>query len=580
MFRNLTFFSKNILVLVSSILFVGITLISISYFIQGELLQKQLHDQTQQISASWYKQINSDEVLTLIEDHDVKSEVHQKYTDLFNKMSQYNPIVSQGYIFGVELTGERQNETSLISFNSDIWNMLLEEKMKPGAMYEQPDVVVDALKLLKETKEPQFTRTYSDDFGTWVTFMYPIVDDNEQLIAYYAIDVDASSIGAGQQGLLKWSAFILIILLLIVSALQYFVVKAQLKPLLYLLEGINEASKGNLALELPEGKDELGVVNKSFNEMTKALKKMVEQVTHSAVDVKQGAHQLEQTFTETYASSKNITNSVQQIQQTLQQQQHAIEESATTVEHMSTQVHQIAGETSTMYEQAKEVTTFSEEGKLLTKSVVERMEVIVEDVQVSNNHIEGLVKLSEEIGAMLSIINDVSSSTSLLALNASIEAARAGEHGKGFAVVAEEVKKLSEQSAQSTEVIRGLVNRVRTAVEQTANAMNNIKIGVTDGQQVTQQTNEMFEQIYMFNKEMTNKMQAISAATEQLSAGAQQSTAMTFTISTNSNDIVNSYEEMTRNVEHQRLTIEQLNMMSKQLNETSEQLQQVVRKFE
>ncbi|MBS7344311.1 MAG: methyl-accepting chemotaxis protein [Caryophanon sp.] len=357
-----------------------------------------------------------------MEDDDSTSTLHQKYTDMFNKMSQYNPIVSQGYIFGVELSGERQNETSAISFNSELWEVLQAENIMPNAMYEQLDVVVEALNVLKETGNEQFTTIYSDDYGTWLTFMYPIFND-QQLIAYYAIDVDASSIGAGQMGLLKWSAFILIALILIASILQYFSVKQQLKPLHYLLDGIHEASKGNFALQLPEGKDELGMVNKRFNDMTASLNEIVQQVTHSAVEVKDDAHKLEQTFTTTYASSRNISDAVQHIEQTLKGQEQAIQESARTVEHMSTQVIQIADESANMYTHAKEVTTFSEEGKQLTEDVVGRMSTIVEDVQQSNDHIQGLVKLSEEIGAMLSIITDVSSSTNLLALNASIEAA-------------------------------------------------------------------------------------------------------------------------------------------------------------
>lgn len=579
MFKNMKFFTKNILMSLTGIVLVGLLLISINYFIQGNLLKEQLRDQTREISESWYKKIDGEEIEKLSTNKDLNSKMHKKYTDMFNKMSEYNPIVAQGYVYGTELSGAKKNETSLISFDDTIWEMFLGEGLEVGSMYEQPDLVVKGVSAMKETREPQFTEIYEDDYGTWLTFMYPIFNDDKKLIAYYAIDVDASSVGEGQAGLLKWSSVLLTALLLVVMSFQYITLRKQLKPLTYLLEGIDKTSKGDFNSVLPEGNDELGNVNRKFNEMISSLGNMLDGVQSTSKDVMKHSDKLDSSINENNKYSEKINASINTMKSNLSLQKASINEAFCSMEVVSEQIHNIANNANEVYKYSEEVLSHSETGKDLTEKVVSQMEHINKDVELSNKSINDLVKLSDDIGTILEVINNISSSTNLLALNASIEAARAGDAGKGFAIVAQEVKKLSEQSSKSTDDIRELINRVREAVNLTEEYMIRIKKEVISGKTLTVETNETFNNIYQHNVAITTKLQDISASSEEISASTEQSTAMIGTISSNAEENLSGYEEIVNSVKNQKTTFDDLSNMSLNLKESSQQLNNLVNKF-
>ena len=579
MFKSKSFFKKSMISTVSGIILISFFLIGISYFIQGSVLKEQLRNQTRAISESWYEQMDGVEVEELVNNPDITSETHLKYSDMFNKMKQYNPSVSQGYIFGTELAGESGKETSLISFDTSLWETFNSEGMVVGTMYEQPDLVAEGLKKLKETGEPQFTEVYDDNYGTWLTFMYPIFDSNHELFAYYAIDIDASSIAEGQLELLKMSFLVLMILLVLFIFAQYINMKKLLKPLQFLLVGINKASNGELKADLPEGKDELGTVNRSFNNMINSLNTMINGVTSSADTLKVGSSELEDSFKATLESSEKITDSVNNMKVTLRGQETSIKEAAYSMEDMSKQVNEIASNVTDVYKYSEEVITYTENGKVLTEKVSNQMLSINNDVEESNKKIATLVQLSDEIGSILTVINSISNNTNLLALNASIEAARAGEHGKSFAVVAEEVKKLSEESAKSTEDIRELVNRVRTSIKEAESVMSNIQNEVTTGKVLTQETSEMFNKILHFNNDISTKLQSVSGSSEEISASVEETTAMIVTLSSTAQEVLNGYEVIVENVENQQTTLSTIGSMSEQLRNTSEQLEDVVSKL-
>ncbi|KAF6613490.1 methyl-accepting chemotaxis protein, partial [Paenibacillus sp. EKM208P] len=102
---------------------------------------------------------------------------------------------------------------------------------------------------------------------------------------------------------------------------------------------------------------------------------------------------------------------------------------------------------------------------------------------------------TQQIDTMLHAITDIAQQTNLLALNASIEAARAGEEGRGFSVVASEVRKLAEQSNQSSGQISELIQNMRKDMEHSLKTMERVKQDVDSGIKIASETEQQFNKI-------------------------------------------------------------------------------------
>ena len=152
-------------------------------------------------------------------------------------------------------------------------------------------------------------------------------------------------------------------------------------------------------------------------------------------------------------------------------------------------------------------------------------------------------KAVEKINTLTSAIGDISSQTSLLALNASIEAARAGEAGRGFAVVASEISNLAGQTTSATSDINDLISNISSQLNTMVDKINSlIETNKIQGEtaartaenftaidasigEMKKQSNHLsvaVENLADANKEIVDSIQTISAITEEVSAHSSE----------------------------------------------------------
>ncbi len=246
-------------------------------------------------------------------------------------------------------------------------------------------------------------------------------------------------------------------------------------------------------------KDELGDMASSCNEMIVSLSTLVsgaqgsarqlnsakvelaraaQQAAQATQEVAQTTSQVAQGSSQQSTSIQEVTRSVEQlakaadgIGQSAERQAAAVEQAESSGTNVSNVVTEVTEGTEEAATGSRLATESAQNGATLVQSAIEGMDQIRKTVESASEEIQQLGERSQEIGKIVSVIDDIAAQTNLLALNAAIEAARAGEQGRGFAVVADEVRKLAVRVATTTKEIANLIEGVQSGVDRSVTVM-------------------------------------------------------------------------------------------------------------
>jgi methyl-accepting chemotaxis protein len=189
---------------------------------------------------------------------------------------------------------------------------------------------------------------------------------------------------------------------------------------------------------------------------------------------------------------------------------------------LATSVEDVAKNAATAAEAAIAVSSKVEDGKKIIELTSTGMSKIADSVKNSFQEVEHLGDKVNEIGAIVSVINDVADQTNLLALNAAIEAARAGEQGRGFAVVAEEVRKLAERTNTSTQEIVQMIKGIQNDTTKSITGMQAVVIEVDEGLKLMDESKDALQAISQTAEKGADMASMIASAADEQSASTGQ----------------------------------------------------------
>lgn len=300
-----------------------------------------------------------------------------------------------------------------------------------------------------------------------------------------------------------------VVALVLAASCGYFLVRAIMTPLNYLLRTTDLVSKGDFTQRIGlERRDEFGALAEAFNRMIGELSELIDQVRKSAIQVNTSVTQIGATSNEQQATATEIAATTTEIGATSR------EISATSRELVHTM-----NEVSAVAEQTAGLAGGGQEG-------LARMEVTMQKVTDAAASINAkLVVLNEKasnINQVVTTITKVADQTNLLSLNAAIEAEKAGEAGRGFAVVATEIRRLADQTGVATYDIEQTVKEIQSAVAAGVMGMDKFSEEVRRGMQEVQQVGGQLSQIIHQVQTLAPRFVAVNEGMQAQATGAGQ----------------------------------------------------------
>ncbi|MBI5848650.1 MAG: phosphate/phosphite/phosphonate ABC transporter substrate-binding protein [Nitrospirae bacterium] len=268
--------------------------------------------------------------------------------------------------------------------------------------------------------------------------------------------------------------------------------------------------------DIADGTDGLAASAEQTAASMEEMVTSIAEITNSTQDLSVAVEATSSSIEQLYATSREVSNNSAALVGAAQETQAAIIEIAASVKEVDHRVK----ESATLSEQVKrDASTF---GMTSIGKTIQGMQDIKISVEKTAGYIEKLGGRSEEIGQILTVIDDITDQTTLLALNAAILAAQAGEHGKGFSVVADEIKQLADRTSISTQEIGLLIQSVQQEVGDAIDAMKDGLKSVETGFKVTQEAADALRKIV----ESSTKSSAMAAAIERSTAEQSKATSL------------------------------------------------------
>lgn len=353
------------------------------------------------------------------------------------------------------------------------------------------------------------------------------------------------------------------------------------KPINLIAEKLNSVAKGDFTVQEVgiKSKDEIGRLAKDFNHMLQNSSHLIREVHASAERVAISSNELTASAEQTSKASEQITIDIQESSKGAEQQLITLQKTTASLEEISAGMQRIAESSSTISVSSEETIETARLGGQAVQKNVQQMNSIKDSVHQSDVVIKLLDNRMQEIDQMLNVISDISAQTNLLALNAAIEAARAGEHGRGFSVVAEEVRKLADQSSNSSSQISNLIDEIQKDMQQTILTMGIVKEEVTSGIQVANETERKFAEILAFTGRIAEQIEELASVSQQISASMQEIAASGEDVTSLAKQSSANSQSIASNAEEQLASMEEVSTLSVSLAKMADELQQLTRKF-
>mgnify|MGYP005849276871 FL=1 len=425
-------------------------------------------------------------------------------------------------------------------------------KEKVGQPVENA-VIKGVVQQLQDGKKPSTAVVEYDFNGTTKYSAYTILNNENILV----LTADESEALAGITTVTGVAVGISAIVVLLAIIICFILGRRLMRPLVKVSTIIEEIANGDINADfgmVKETNDEIGLIIEKMKELTQSLGNIVGKIRNSSDTMSANSYELNDTSSQTLAANNEISKAVEDVAE-------GSTGMAASISKINENLLEMSNETKDINESVNEIrnqtVAVQDSSKIMNdkiKSMQNSSHKMDEGISAISKRIETVNTTVDKVSNIVSVIEEISSETNLLSLNASIEAARAGDAGKGFAVVAQEIRVLSDNTNTELEnikqIISSLVEECRycvqasgTIVEDNAKQKEEIKAVLDEFSALDEQIQktaekadeieelvtamiELNDDITKSSNSLTDVSAANAAATEEMNANIEELNAM------------------------------------------------------
>lgn len=425
-------------------------------------------------------------------------------------------------------------------------------KEKVGQPVENA-VIKGVVQQLQDGKKPGMAVVEYDFDGTTKYSAYTILNNENILV----LTADESEALAGITTVTGVAVGISAIVVLLAIIICFILGRRLMSPLVKVSTIIEEIANGDINADfgmVKETNDEIGLIIEKMKELTQSLGNIVGKIRNSSDTMSSNSYELNDTSSQTLAANNEISKAVEDVAE-------GSTGMAASISKINENLLEMSNETKDINESVNEIrnqtTAVQDSSKIMNnkiKSMQDSSHKMDDGISAISKRIETVNTTVDKVSNIVSVIEEISSETNLLSLNASIEAARAGDAGKGFAVVAQEIRVLSDNTNTELEnikqIISSLVEECRYCVqasgiivEDNAKQKEEIKAVLDEFGSLDEQIQktaekadeieelvtamiELNDDITKSSNSLTDVSAANAAATEEMNANIEELNAM------------------------------------------------------